>query len=163
MGKPTITSFDVTLTSPNLIDGYGGSVTMIGPGWGAGGTGWWGFIDGPVGPNNTEQLGIYGGPPNNPMLEFFFDVPNALITGSPPTGPVQFDSTGQGYDGAWFIVVGGIAPQSLVTGGTLDPTNSESSSTIPEPASITLLVAGFFGLAASRSGGHGGRFRPCFR
>jgi hypothetical protein len=72
-GTATIASFDVTLTSPNLIDGYGGSVTMIGPDL-VGPTGWFDSIAGPVGPNNTEQLVIYGIPPSTPsvpQLEFF--------------------------------------------------------------------------------------------
>ncbi|MGD0059256.1 MAG: hypothetical protein ABSD58_07545 [Verrucomicrobiia bacterium] len=54
-------------------------------------------------------------------MEFIFDVPNSLIMGPPPVAPVPFDPTAQGYDGGWFLVEGGIAPGSLVTGGTLDP------------------------------------------
>jgi len=162
-GTATIVSFDVTLTSSTLADGYSGSVTMIGqtPFVFAGPTNWAGFIDGPIGPNNTEQIGIYGDINYATDLQFYFNVPNSLITGSPPTGSVQFDATGQGYDGGWGLEEGGIPPHSLVTGGTLDPTNSESTNAMPEPTSIALLVAGFFGLAASRSGRHGRRSRSC--
>jgi hypothetical protein len=117
-GLAKVASFDVTLTDTNLTQasGYGSSATMIsGVGY------YWDFIAGPFGTNNTWQLGIYGSLPGQEQIEFWFDVPNSLITGSPPVDPVQFDPTFQDYDGAWFLLQGGIPPQDLVTGGTLNP------------------------------------------
>jgi hypothetical protein len=117
-GLATVASFNVTLTDMLLNQpppiGYGSpTVTMV-PG-----NSYFSFIDGPIGTNNTYQLGIYGGGPE--PIEFWFDVPNSLITGSPPTDPIQFDPTAQSSDGAWFLVEDSPALQDLVTSGTLGP------------------------------------------
>jgi hypothetical protein len=111
-GLATVASFDVTLTDTNLnqASGYGSTLTMSSH------DRYWSFIGGPIGTNNTYQLGIYGG--DLEQIAFWFDVPNSLITGSPPVAPVQFDPTAQGYDGYWFLEYGG---QDMVTGGTLNP------------------------------------------
>lgn len=158
-GAATVASFDITLTSTQLAQplpyGYGSStVTMSGPS-GQGPVRWFSLVDGPVGPNNTYGLVVYGSPtscyPSCAMMEFWFDVPNSLITGPPPVAPVQFDPapTDQGYDGAWFLAEGGTAPEAFVTGGTLDP---GSAAPVPAlvPSTMLLLVAGLAGLGAFR-------------
>jgi hypothetical protein len=124
-GMATVAGFDVTLTDTLLNQpppiGYGSpTVTMIsglngiGTNWN-----WWSYIAGPIGTNNTYQVGIYGGGPE--PMEFWFDVPNSLITGLPAVDPVQFDPTAQGGDGWWFLQEDFIEPQDMVTGGTLNP------------------------------------------
>ena len=122
-GFATVASFDVTLHDTLLHQappiGYGSStVTMISGDYSPG-TNYFSLLGGPFGPNNTYQLGIYGGGPE--QMEFWFDVPNSLITGSPPVDPVQFDPSAQGYDGYWFLLESGTVPEDQVTGGTLDP------------------------------------------
>ena len=41
-------------------------------------------------------------------MAFWVNVPNSLITGPSPIGPVQFHSTFVGYDAAWFLAESGM-------------------------------------------------------
>lgn len=136
-GSCAVDAFDITLTSAQLVAAYGTpSITMSGT-TGAAPTGWQSYIAGPIENSNIYQLGVCGAPTEGgTQLNFWFDVPESLIIGPAPLGTIEFDTTAEGYGGAWLILQRG-APQSFLTGGALE------SVAVPEPSSSILMVPAF--------------------